>query len=94
MLFAVEATGVAGQLAAAPDDAMAGDEDAQRVAADGCTDLLSGDPVARSGRQVAVGDGLAVRNLLDLRPDPGLELLAVRGQGQLEFAARPGQVLP
>jgi hypothetical protein len=67
----------AGQLAARPDDPVAGDKDAHRVAAYGRADLLGGGVVAQVPGQLAVGDGFAAWVLADQIPYPLLELVAV-----------------
>ncbi len=72
---------------------MAGNEDAQRVAAHCGSDPLRGRVAADSCRELAVGHGLAVRDLLEVRPHQALEIVAVRDERQVELAARSAQVL-
>ena len=63
--LAGQTAGVAGQLPARADDAMAGDQKAHRVPADGGADLLRSRAVSQLAGQVSVGDGLAVGDLAD-----------------------------
>src|SRR6266704_4153098 len=84
LLLALQAAGVAGQLAGAGDDPVAGDQDAQRIAAHRGADLLGVLAAAQPTGEVAVGGGLPVGNLRDQLPDTELELRATGLKRQVE----------
>jgi hypothetical protein len=76
LLLALQAVGVAVQLAVAADDPVTGDQDGQRVTAHRGADLLGVLAAAKTAGEVAVGGGLPVGNLRDQLPDTELELRA------------------
>ena len=91
-LLAVQTAAVAGQPTAGADDPVARNDDADRIASIGqphrprCSrraDLLGDLPV---------GAGLAVRNRLQSRPDPALELRTAEFEVKCEFGQLPGEV--
>src|SRR5947209_822584 len=91
--LAVDAAAVPGQLAVAADDAVAGNDDGDRVLAVGQPDGAAGFGVADPLGQLAVGDGLAVGNVCKCLPYPPLEQRAGRRQRQLEGRAPAVEVL-
>jgi hypothetical protein len=73
---------------------VAGDEDRNRVAADGPAHLAGDGAVAEPRRDGAVGGGAAVGDLGQQLPDPPLERVAPAGRrGDRERAALAGEVL-
>src|SRR5689334_16342034 len=80
--LSLDTPAIAGQGAVRPDDAGAGDDDADRVAAIGMADrpYCAGAPHAL--RRLGVGDGFAARNLPQGSPDRTLELSPSGGDGQ------------
>src|SRR4051794_38301764 len=87
----VQAAGVAGERAVRADHAVAGVDDRDRVAAVGAADRAR--DAAQLARELAVGGGLAMRDLAQPRPDGALELGAVLGQREVERGALAGEVL-
>src|SRR4051794_34400190 len=87
----IQAAGVAGELAGRADDAMAGDDDGDRVHGVRVADR-AGD-AAQLTRELAVGDGLAVGDLDERVPDALLERGAARGELEVEALAVAGEVL-
>ena len=87
-LFAPEAAAVAGELraGAAADDAVAGDDYGDRVAAVSGADCAHGLGVVDSVGDGLVAGGLAVADAEKLLPDLALKRGAVQGQGQIEAA--------
>src|SRR3954470_12676016 len=79
----IQAAGVAGELAGRADDAVAGDDDADRVQDVGAADRAGEAGVAELARDLAVGDGLAVRDLDQRVPHAPLELGALGGQREV-----------
>src|SRR5258708_9199456 len=83
---------VAGQLAVAADDAVAGDDDGDRVAAIGGTNCAARGGRAELGCDLAVGDGVAVGNAAEHVPYPALGRSAVEPQRHVELGERAGEV--
>src|SRR5205823_7029773 len=83
----------AGERAVGADDAVAGNDDRQRVRAVRETHGACPADVAEAARQFAIGDGLTIRDGLERLPDRQLERGAFGGQRQSEGAAPPGKVL-
>ena len=80
-LLALQPAGVAGEGAVGADDAVARDDDRDRVAAVGQADRARGGVgAAEAVRDLAVRRGLAVADLAQLAPDPLLERRADRGE--------------
>lgn len=90
--LAVEAAAVAGEVAGGADDAVAGDDDADRVPAVGEAYGTGRGRLAQFGRELAVGGGLPVRNLLEQCPDPLLERCPVEGERHVELGQFTGEV--
>src|SRR5215467_5665787 len=88
----VQAACVAGQLACAADHAVAGDHDAQRVAAHCGTDVPRIRPGRQCAREIAVGGRLPVGDAGYQLPDPPVEVGAVDLHGQLERTPVPAEV--
>ena len=86
--LAVHAAGVAGEGAAGADHAVAGHDDADRVAADRGTDRPGGLRLADARGDVAVGRGRAERDRPQLLPDRELEGGAGGVERQVERPAR------
>src|SRR6266849_8997975 len=82
--LAVHPAAVASQAAVGADHPMAGDHDRDRVPAVCQADCAGGRRLADPSGQIAVGDGLAVRDRLQRRPHATLELRAVEGERQVE----------
>ncbi len=72
--FVFKAAAEAGEATVAADDAMARNNDRERVLPVGCAYGSNRFGVADSIRQLAVRDRFAVRNLLEILPDPFLEI--------------------
>src|SRR3954454_23742005 len=87
----IQATGVAGELAGRADDAVAGDDDGDRVHGVRVADC-AGD-AAELTPELDVGDGLAVGDLDERVPDALLELGAPRGELEVEPLAVAREVL-
>src|SRR5262249_26837622 len=91
--LALEATGVAGELAFLAHHPVAGNDDRERVAADGASDLSRQSRVAQLPRHLAVGRRLPVGDAVDQLPDAPLELVADHGGLQVETGSLAGEVL-
>src|SRR3954452_22897176 len=92
--LALQAARVAGQRAGAPEHAVAGDDDRQRVAGDGAPDGASQlRAAAEPAGQLAVGRRLAVGDLGEKVPDPALEAVAGQRGGEVEGRALAGEIL-
>src|SRR5262245_21773625 len=91
LALGVKATGVARELAGRADDAVAGNDDRDRVHGVRAADR-AGD-AAELARELAVGDGLAVGDRDERVPYALLELGAVRVQREVEALAVAGEVL-
>jgi hypothetical protein len=89
----VQAARVAGELARAADHPVAGDHDAQRVAAHRRADVPRIRPGPQGAREIAVGGRLSVGHAGDQFPDPAVEFGALDPQGQLEHPPVPAEVL-
>src|SRR3954470_9490432 len=87
----IQAAGVAGELAGRADDAVAGDDDGDRVHGVRVADR-AGD-AAELTRELAVGDGLAVGDLDERVPHALLERGAARRELQVELLAVAREVL-
>src|SRR6266700_4076857 len=89
----VQAARVAGELARAADHPVAGNHDAQRVAAHRRADVPRIRPGPQAAREIAVGGRLPVGHAGDQFPDPAVEYRAPDPQGQLEHPPAPAEVL-
>lgn len=74
------------------DDAVAGDEERQGIAAAGVSDGASGAGTTERLRDATVGDGFAVRNFLQQAPDRPIKFGAGKVKGHDEMLARTGEV--
>jgi len=83
----------AGERAVGADDAVAGNDDRQRVRAVREAHGACASGVAEAARQLAIGDGLTIRDGPQRLPDRQLERRACGGQPQPEGAPPPGKVL-
>ena len=92
-LLAFEPARVAGQLAVASDHAMARDDDAQRVAADGLADLLGRRAVGERGGEFPIGDGFAVGDGGQQLPDAVLRSSPRSEVGRSKSVRSAGQVI-
>src|SRR5579872_3746672 len=90
--LARQAAAVACQLAVRADDPVAGNDDRNRVAAVRQPDGASGARQLDPARDLAVGDGLAEADGLQLSPDAPLERSAAGRQRQVEARERAGEV--
>src|SRR4051794_5268447 len=86
----VQATGVAGELAGRADDAVARDDDADRVPRIGAAHRAG--HAAQLAGQLAVGHGLAVRDLGQRFPDAPLELGARGREREVEALELAGEI--
>ncbi len=91
--FGIEAAGVTGQTAVAADDAVAGDDDGDRVGGIGGGYGADGLGVADAAGQFGVGDGGAVGDFQQLRPDRTLEGRSREANFQVERLAAAREVL-
>lgn len=91
--LALQAAGVAGELAAFADDPVTGDDHRKRVAAHSPADLASQSRVAQLPRQLAVSSGTPIRDAVDQDPRAPLELIAAGPRRQLEGRSLAGEVL-
>lgn len=80
--LAVDAAAVAGEGAVGADDAMAGDDDADRIRAIREADGADGFGAADALGELAVGDGRAAGDLAEGEPDFALEGSAKGGDGE------------
>src|SRR3954452_2116939 len=81
--LAVEPPAVPGQGAVAADDAVAGDDDRDRVAAVGEADGTCGAGTPDASRQLAVADPLTEGDAHQLVPDAALEGRSLQREGQV-----------
>src|SRR4051812_30346648 len=86
-----QAAGVARQAAVRADDAVAGDDDRELIAAVGASDRARA--AAELAGECAVGGRLAVRNLLEARPERSLERRPVLVEREVEAGAPAREVL-
>src|SRR5215831_20855917 len=87
-----QAARVAGQLARAADHPVAGDHDAQRVAAYCGTDVPRIRPGPQAAGEIAVGGRLPVGHAGYQLPDPPVEFGAFDLHGKLEQTPLPTEV--
>jgi len=91
--LALQPAGVAGELAAPADDAVARDDHRERVAADGVAHPARQRGVTERAGELAVGRRLPVGDPVDEVPDVPLERVARGGGRQVEARALTGEVL-
>src|SRR6202043_3937523 len=89
----VEPAAEAGQGAVRADDAVAGNDDRQRVRAVSKPHGACTTGVAETARQFGIGNGLTIRDGPQRLPDRQLERSACRGEREPEGAPRTGKVL-
>src|ERR1700682_1051785 len=80
--LALDATAIAGQRSIRPDDAMTGDDDADRITTVGKADRAHRGGSTDAPRQRRVGDRLAAPDLPQRPPDPALEFGPAGGDRQ------------
>jgi len=93
LLFAVEAATVPGEVAGRSDDAVARDDDADRVLPVGQTDRSGRPGFAETLGELAVRGGLAVRDLLQRGPDLLLERSSAQPERKVEAGTTAREVL-
>ncbi len=86
-MLAPQAAAKTGERGVIADDAMAGDDDGNRIAAHGLRQGPDGARPADALRQLAVADGRPERQGQQAVPDRALEHRAARRQRQIEGAA-------
>src|ERR1700680_1791267 len=92
-LLTLQATRVSGKFAGAAYDPVARDQDAQRVAADGCADFLWSRPICELAGEVPVGRGFTVRDLADETPHLLLEFAPISYGGQVKLTTVAVEIL-
>ena len=90
----LQPAGIAGERAVRTDDAVAGDDDRDRVAVVGHADGTAGARIADGGGELAIGARLAIGDGAQRRPDPLLKCGAARGERQVECPPRARKVFP
>ncbi len=91
-LLAFQSPGIAGHLPLSPDDAMAGHDDAPRIAGDGGPDGAAGLRLAQAIGNLAVALAPAEGDGLQPPPDRLLKRRSEWGEFQVEVASLTGQV--
>ena len=95
ILFGPEASAVAGQVAVAADDAVAGEDDGDGVGAVGIGHSPDGFGESDGGGQFTVGHCLSVGDVGELLPDALLEVGAGQQEGDVEVRRRTsGRICP
>ncbi len=92
-LLALQPARITGQLAVAAHHPMAGDDDAERISADGLAHLLCRGGVAECGGQLPVRDSLAVRDGGQHFPDALLQVVSVHCGRKIEIGAVTGEIV-
>lgn len=91
--LARQPSGIAGQAPVLPDDPVAGDDHAQRIAPDGRADILGQHVLAEPAGKLTVTGGPAVRDAADKASDTPLEPVTPRIDHKIERFSLPGEVL-
>lgn len=91
--LALEAASIAGQAPVGPDDAVAGNDDRDRIAAVGKPDRARGGGPAHTPCELAVGRRLPVWDLPQRLPDAALEGRAANHKRDVECGALAVEVL-
>ena len=92
LLFACGTIGIAAEATVGGDDAVAGDDEGNGIAADGLADCPGGTAIKEPG-EVAIGAGLAVRDGEEYLPDTALERCAVRMEAGNGMRLTAGKII-
>ena len=91
-LLAVHSAAVAGEGTVGADDAMAGNDDGDGVAAVCAADGAAGGGIADAAGLLGIAAGLAEGDGLEVFPGAGFEIGSLEEEGDGKFAAMPGEI--